>query len=224
MATNYRLFLDRYLRSAPWRGDVGRRLKGAWGLIHDAIGKGLTQALLAPWMSRADGVPFDSQALYGQETQLPRYPGETAAQYLTRLAGVWDTWQLAGGPEIIVTQLALAGWPGAQLYTSFEWPGAPPTGYWSQFWLFFPEGTHPVTAAGPEFGSFTFGDGTAFGPVGITGDEIALIRAIVDKFRDARWIYRGAYFELEAWTYGTGHLFGESGLVFGGSHAFGGIG
>lgn len=206
-------------KDAPW----GSKFMGTLALFLDAIAHSINQATKAPWQIRDDGVPEDALTHIGDDLLLERYPTETRAQYEARLADPWGTWELAGGPQVILDQLAKAGWPGAVIYSTLEWPTRPPSPWWSQFWVVFPEGTHPVTGPGPTIGSFTVGDGTIIGPVGITAIQLLTIRRIIRKFKSARWVARQIIFEISGWTIGTGHDVGESGLIIGGETAFVGV-
>lgn len=202
------------------RGKWGRRLVGTLHLLFSELAEGHRQAVRAPWIGDTVGPAADALGPAGQELSLPRYPLETDEQYETRLGRAWQDWPFAGDELTIIAQLAAAGWPGAQIYDPRHWPTAEPTGYWSQFWVFFPAGTHPVTSPGPLVGSFTVGDGTIIGPEGITPEQIYTLRAIVRKWKPGDWVCRGFYFEISGWTVGDGSVVGEPGLVIGGEQAF----
>lgn len=214
-------YVDHIERIVPrvLRGFWGSRLIGSFALLVDALMQGVAESVTAGWIKWSSGVPTDSLAYHGQDTALERYPVETDEQYKARIELAWETWQLAGGPESILDQLAAAGFPGAEIYTPLEWPTRPPTPYASQFWVFFPEGTHPVTSQGPLIGSFVVGDGTVIGPTGISVEQLFMLRRLIRKWKSGRWVCRELIFEISGWTIGSGHVIGEPGLVIGGETA-----
>jgi len=215
-------------------------------LVGDTSSEGIRQAIRAAWVGDSDiGPAEDALGPAGAELSLPRYPIETRAQYHTRLQRAWEDWQKAGHETSIVGQLEAAGFPGAVIYHASEWPTAGRVDWWSQFWVFFPEGTHTVTDPGPRYwddgsaplygsfpwgggatygthapgsgvGAFLWGDGSTYGPIGITPESLLVIRSIIQKFKPARWICSGVIFEISGWTYGTGPSWGDPGLVWGG--------
>src|SRR5690606_37900965 len=88
----------------------------------------------------------------------------------------------------------------AQILYSFspELPVTPPADYWSQFWVFWPYGSHAISGVSKTYGTdFDYGDGTVWGPIGITRPEIMLLRGIIDKWKDAEWICRKILFGLQ---------------------------
>jgi len=203
MAADYLAFAAQLLRSSPWRGKYGRRFVAAFGLLCDSLIDGATQALKAPWLGNPDDVPQDALAPLGEELLLERYPVEDDAQYKARLDLTWPTWQDAGGPQVLVDQLTAAGFPGVQIKTPLDWPTEPPVGYSTQFWVFFPEGTHTVTGVAPLVGSFVVGDGTIIGLSGISFERILLLRKIIRKFKPGTWICRSILFEITPGTNAT---------------------
>jgi hypothetical protein len=184
------------------------------GVMSDLIAQGATEAIKSAWLTNPEQ-PDDALTLIGAERKLPGYPGETPTIYRSRLSRAWDDYQVAGDEDSIIGQLAAAGFPGAQIYDPWS-ASFLPAPYWSHFIVRFPIGSHPVTGPGQAWGSFTWGDGTLYGPTGITPQQIALIRAIIAKWKPARWICRRIDFQISGWAYGTGHLWGETGLLWGG--------
>lgn len=192
-------YFDLITRLSPTvlRGRYGRRLGGALALLFNSAAQGLVHALKAPWIRSDDGPAYDALALLGSEMSLPRYPVESWGQYKARLDRAWDDWPFAGAESSLIGQLAAAGYPGAQI---LFFPSAPgPHGeaeYWSQFWLYFPPGTHPVTGPGPAWDSFDWGDGTLYGPAGLTLEYVETLFAIIKKWKPGHWICRGIIFGL----------------------------
>lgn len=178
------------------------RLSSAWfgvldSLTGDLLAEGESLALRAPWLRDSES-PDDVLPLVGGERGMPRYPGETAAQYRARLLDAWNAYTFAGAEQTIVAQFAHAGYPGTEI--QFDAAALGPNGeaapYWSQFWVYFPLSSgHPVTGNGPTWGSFNYGDGTVYG-LGVTVGFYQLIHGIVRKWKPTRWICRGFIFEL----------------------------
>lgn len=222
MAASVREFIRD--RSPSW---LSGALSGAWNQIVNGVtgDQGLAAMSIAHrtgWMMDEES-PDDALPLFAAERRLPRYIAETAAQHRERLHNAWDIYDAAGSDETLVGQLAAAGYTGAEIKTAAHWPTVPgPNGelpYWSQFWVFFPVGTHTVTSPGPTFGSFVFGDGTTYGPVGITYAQIKEMRAIIKKWKPSRWICRSIIFQISGWSVGDGSVIGDPGLVIGGTRA-----
>jgi hypothetical protein len=215
--------------SPTWgRGFWGSRFIGMlWAVPADVIGVALTQAIKAPWLHRGGQQPADALPLLGGERNMPRYPVETTAQYQERLRGAWFAWEYAGTKAAIESQYAAAGYPDARVYEprrqhsqTLDWHGdweREPLDYWSQFWVFFPQGSHgfspPPTIGDP---GLTIGDEDLL--IGATGTyaEVRLLRGLVNKWRPAHVICRELILELTGATIGTGHVIGEPGLVIGG--------
>jgi hypothetical protein len=197
----------------PFRGEFGAKFTATIGLLFDSLVQMAFDALRAPWLQETNGPAYDALRPLGQEMSIPQFPEESWLQYRSRLRDGWSSWSRAGTANIICEQLELAGFPGAVWYRWGE------GGSLTEFQIFFPAGTHTVTAQGPLFGSFDFGDGSVFGPVGITSAQMDTIRGIINLWKPHNWVCRKVKFELSGWTFGSGHTFGEVGLVFGGTHA-----
>lgn len=185
--------------SAPWMlGDLSAGWFGVLaGVVADTVAEGFSLALKMPWLLDPES-PDDVLPLIGAERRLPRYPLETAAQYRSRLHDAWDAYQFGGTEYTIIRQFELAGYPGVRIEFRPSEPGpfGQPAPYWSQFWVVFPVGTHPVTVDGPTWDSFNWDDGTLWGPLGITQEFAATIRGIVKKWKPVDWICRGFAFEF----------------------------
>jgi hypothetical protein len=203
--------------SPPWLlGELSGAFEGViLGLMADTIAEAMGAAVRMPWLleplSPPDVLPF-----IGSERRLPRYPGETEAQYRARLHGAWEAYEFAGDESSILGQLAKAGYPGAQIYDPWNMAFLP-LGYWSQFIVWFPIGTHPVTDAGAVWGSFNWGDGTVYGPGGLTVAIATTLRRIIKKWKPVEWICRGIMFQISGWAWGDGSTYGQGGLQWGGN-------
>ncbi len=208
----YRHFARRLVPTVL-RGYFGERLSGVAALVFDLAAQGIVDAVRAPWINAPGGGPaLDANGPLGEELSLPQYPTEADANYRQRLAAAWDDWVKAGDENVLLSQLALAGWPGAILLTPHELPTADPIGYWSQFWVLWPPGTHTVTAGAKQWDTFNWDDGTIYDAQGITAAEITLLRALVRKWKPAHWICRSFIFVVEGWLYDDGHNWDDTGL------------
>lgn len=198
MAVDYR---ERFGEITPtvFHGPWGKRFRGAIGTLLDSTVQASIESLNRMWLRRGLPVPDDGLVALGNQRNLGRYPVETKAQYRARVDRAWLDWIYSGGPKAMVDQLAAAGWPGAQILYRYspELPVTPPADYWSQFWVYFPYGVHNVTGVSPKWGEFVWGDGTVYGPIGITRPEILLLRGIVRKWKPGNWICRKILFGLQ---------------------------
>jgi len=217
MAENYRAYVAE-LTPTVLQGKFGEALSGLLcGLLADIAAEGVNQAVKAP-LVRLSTNPDDSLNPLGVETELERYPREGAANHRERIRRAWVDWPFAGHESSIEGQLAAAGYPGARVTFFPAEPGpAGELNYWSQFWVTFPTGTHPVTASGPVVNGFNVGDGTIVGLVGITPQFAALIRGIVRKWKPGHFICRGFFFEFGGKTWGSFNW--DDGTVWAGSYA-----
>lgn len=176
--------------ASGWFGVLG-------GYTGDIIADGLTNALRAAWI-RDDQSPDDVLPLVGSERGMPLYPGETLAGYRARLEDAWNAYVFAGAEQTIESQFEHAGYPGVNI--TFDAAALGPKGeaapYWSQFWVYFPYSSgHPVTADGPKWNAFNYGDGTVYG-LGVPVGFYQLIHGIVRKWKPTRWVCRGFKFQL----------------------------
>lgn len=232
MASNYREFFATALSPRWARGYFGERWMGVKALLLDVIAEGFSEALRAPDLYRSD-ITDDALDLAGGNRNMERYATETAAQYLARLKTAWTTWKTATSVAAIETQLTLAGFASARVYTpkrSHPVTGAahgdwlrppfthPVTGasWWSRFWIFVPEG------------SWTYGPVPVCGAVGLvasssvlcgTGASVATVstlRGIAKKWRAAHIVCLRIILEENAPTCGTGLVAG-GGVICGGA-------
>lgn len=204
-------------------GFYGERFVGVIALLADLVSEGATEAVKVPWLAEPSS-PDDALRFAAFDRNLERYPNETADQHRARLLRAWKDWQAAGDESAILGQLAAANFVGAVIYCQAEWLRPPETDvlgnpWWSLSWIFFPKGTHPVTAQGPICGSgLQCGSGVLCGPVGI-GNVAKILVGIVQKWKPSDWVVRELIFEISGSTSGTAHTCGEPGLVCGGQCA-----
>lgn len=178
---------------------------GTLGALFDYCMQGILEGYQSPFIPH-----YDALRPLGNEQSMPQYPLETWTQYKDRLFDAWNTWDRAGDEDTITGQLSAAGNPGAQVFRFSE------TGSWSEFLVFYPSGSHPVTGE-VLVGGFTVGDGTAVGPVGISPEQLNALKDCIIHWKPARWKCPWLIFEVSGETYGTGHTYGEAGLVYGGT-------
>lgn len=173
--------------SAAWFGVL-------FGLTGNLIMQGLAYALRSTSLLDEQS-PDDVLPLIGNERRMPRYPLETTAQYRARLHGAWEANSFAGADAILM-QLEAAGVAGEFRYYARPGPNGEPF-YWSQFWVFFPYGSHPITGPAVEVDSgWTVGDGTVIGATGGSAAFFATLRGIIRKWKPVQWIGRGFVFGL----------------------------
>jgi hypothetical protein len=183
------------------RGYWGRRYMAAIALpLADQLVEACRLAMTASWLRRNVPVAEDALVALADQRNIDRYPLDSQAEFRSRVDSAWALWTGSGGPEPIISHLAAAGFPGAQIFYSWS-PGLPvesPPDWWSQFWVFFPYGTHAVTAGSPAWGSFVWGDGTVYGLEGLTVPQIRMIRSIIRKWKRGQYICRNVLFELSS--------------------------
>jgi hypothetical protein len=198
------------------QGPAGSALMGVLTLLMDSLAQAFVHAFRAPLNREVGGPAYDGLTLLGRDTSLPRYPTETWTQHKARVDRAWEDWELAAGPIVLVEQLKAAGFPNAELrfYPSEPGPHGEPAPYYSQFWLFLPLGSHPVTGPAAPWGSFTWGDGTLWGPTGITLEQIFTLRAIIAKWKPGQWVCRRILFQVSGTLWG--HFEWGDGSVWGG--------
>jgi hypothetical protein len=200
MANSYReLAVIAFRGIRTLRGYYGERFVGVvFGLMPDAVAQGATEAVRSPWFTLASQ-PDDALPLLGQERRLDRYPPDTSGTYRARQQNAWNLYQFTGSADddTMLTVFAAMGLTLGHILDIWNSPGsfADPT-YWSQFIVSFDVGGHPVTAVGPAWGSFSWGDGTRYGPVGLTLEMWANIRHGLRKWKPSDWICRKVQFQL----------------------------
>lgn len=196
MAKNFRELVANV--SASWMLDAVSQ--GWWGvlvgLIHDVSAEAWSLVLRMPWLADAES-PDDVVPIVAKERRLRRYSLETAAAHRARVLDAWNAYAFAGAGQTILQQLDLAGYPGAALrfFTGREGPRQEPGPYWSQFWVYWPIGTHPVTGDAPAVGSFVVGSAQV-GVVGVDPDYFPTVRGIIRKWKPVDWYFRGFVFQI----------------------------
>jgi len=184
----------------PMNGSFGEGFFGVLtGFVGNQLFEGMGLALKAAWLREPES-PDDVLPIVGGERRMPRYPVETPASHRARLLDAWDTYIYAGTEGILTAQLAAAGHAGVTIYDPSELVFLP-SGYWSHFVVSIPVGSHAVTAPGPAYGAFSWGDGSRYGPLGLTPEVLATIRAVIEKWKPVQWICREVRFQLGGGSY-----------------------
>lgn len=185
------------------------------GLTGDMLAQSFSDSLRMPWL-RDPKSPDDVLPFIGNERGIQRYPGESVISYRTRLVRAWDAYKYAGAAKSIEDQLAAYGYPGlVTFFPGRDGPSGETAPYWSQFWIRFPAGTHPITSEGPPWDSFSWDDGaSAWGPIGYTPEFSGTLHSIVNKWKPVRWICRGFIFESGTATWDSFNW--DDGTLWGG--------
>lgn len=113
----FRRFVWETVAGIKWaRAFFGRRLiGGAYGLIADAIGEGVTQSNYSRMPGHAQQAP-DSLTQCANDTDLFRFRGETDANWAARVSSRWDDYEQAGTDiqlKRVINQWGVAGWPSS---------------------------------------------------------------------------------------------------------------
>jgi hypothetical protein len=99
-------------------------------------------------------------------------------------------------------------------------PRGEPAPYWSQFWIVFAFGYHPVTGPPTPWGQFVWGDTGewVWRPAGYSRDFSRTIRGIIKKWKPSRWVCRGFLFKtgVQLQWGEPGFAWGDPGLIWGG--------
>ena len=178
------------------------------GLLQDMLAEGAATGLMSTWLydfrPTAFDVSFDQPtdaiALLGDDAGRPLYPNESAYQSgRLRLRAKWDFW--TGSPKAgMVEELAAAGIcspsnPGPIVPGDASAPADSHTpDYWSRFWIGFDANEHSITGPGPIWGEYA--TGSKLGPDGLTAEYHHRLRAIVRRYKPARWVPWEYYFYL----------------------------
>jgi hypothetical protein len=205
------------------RAKYGERTAGWIALTRDQIVEGATEAFKARLAVHA---PYDALGYLGETLQIERYPRDTTEMYRRRLLRAFPQHEQGGTRQAILTELAefalgvtmsgLLLLEGAVLIEDWQWIHDPQP-WWSQFWIIFPAGTHPVIGTSQEYGDgSTYGTGDVYGVEGITALDIAALRSLVKKWKRATSILRQFIFVVTGELYGVGgNVYGQVGLVYG---------
>lgn len=190
--------------------------------------------------------PDDILPLIGEDRRLGRYYLETADQHRARLIDAWNIYAKGASEVSINEQLRAAGfgptnrspawgedgiiwgtdgyyWNDLGTYIEYRpsesGPRGEPAPYFSQFWVIFQPGFHPVIGPPIPWGTFTWGDtyDGVWGPLGYSPDFKRTVSGIIRKWKGSRWICRGLVFKLSEQLWGQdGFLWAQDGCFWGG--------
>ena len=213
--TGFRTFFAQ-LSPTSLQGEFGSKfVAGVIGLFGDMIQQLATLGLKAPWL-KTDTSPADALPLVGEGSNMPRYFTDTDDTYRARLNDRWNTWELAGTKAQLQNQAVLMGFPNALVKEPVDWPDKPPLNYWSQFWLFIPQGDHNFTVGANWDDPGLVWDGFTWSVSGTNAFEIIeSLKAAMCLFKPGHVILREIIFETGNFTYDTGDAWDDPGLVWG---------
>jgi len=140
-------------------------------------------------------VADDALPLQGWERGLPRYQSETVSAYADRLQDAWSVW---GGRDTdtsfrdrIIEQMEAFGFgAGIAIYDPVQWPAEAPVGYWSQFWITVPYGSHVFSELVWDDAGYWDDVGTWDGSGSYTASEQAQLIALVNRHKPVNWVCR----------------------------------
>lgn len=191
--------------------------------------------------------PDDILPILAKDRKLDRYYLESAALHRQRLIDAWEIYKGGASEETIETQLRAAGFGPTNLLGAYgdpesvygdddityadlgafieyrPWelgPRGEAAPYWSQFWIVFNVGWHPVTGPPTPWGEFVWGDTGewVWRPAGYSRDFSRTIRSIVKKWKPSRWVFRGFRFLFEGAIYGDPDVvYGDPTIMYGGA-------
>lgn len=212
-------FRDYFANISPsWlQGPFGAKYVAAViGLLGDTGQALATLGLKAGWL-KLDTSPADAVAPVGEGANMPKYFTDTDVTYKTRVVDRWDVWEAAGSKPQLLALVQGMGFPNAEIFEAIQdWPSRPPTPYWSQFWIVIPSVDHSFTPGNLWDDGFLYGAFT-WSIQGTNATEIiGAIRDAVCHFKPGHTILREIIFETGGWSYDTGHLWDEFGLLWGG--------
>lgn len=190
-------------------GFWGSRFSGVCGgLLIDLLLEGAATSLDSAWCtlftpaSDPYDKPSDAIGAMGRSASLPLLSGEDPhTSLLGRLANKWAFW--SGSPETgLEGVLAVAAGGPVDVLVPGDF-GSPPDAFdhWSRFWVNFPEGSHPVTGSAAAWGAFAWGDGTKYGPAGLTPEFVALCKSVARRYKPVQWVVWDFEYVLSGVTY-----------------------
>lgn len=221
MAANYRAYVEQLTAGIQWlRNEWGAKFSGTIALLADMVSEGTNQAIKARFVT-SDTFPADALPYVGNNTDLERFIADTDDTYKARLARSFELQSQRGTKQLLEFMLSEAGYPGARVLEDAVFKAFPQP-WWSQFVVWFPEGTHTVqigTATygdGTVYGAAPIGTGTLYGIKGVTAGQIGELRQLILKWKRPASVCRYMLFVIDGNVYGDGSHYGDPGLVYGG--------
>lgn len=194
-------FFQSQTAPTPLAGAQGEAWWQVWGHTKDAWREGTREATKAslPLLAAPDAL-----GAYAAERSTERYPGETEADYRTRLAQTFDLYAFLGTPTgVAVAALAAVGVTDVLYREAWQWDAGSPL--WSRFWL-----TCSTTYDPPsdwDDPGLTFDDPALLFDVTADREDIDFLKRQIERWRAAH-----ARLVWCALLIGDGHVFDESGL------------
>lgn len=201
------------LATAPWTGPIGEKYAGVvCGLANDTVieaaSKALQSSFLYPILVEPEDYeqPAEAIDLLGRDALLLHYPGEDIYTGLReRVRNKWSFWQ-SGIKPALLAELTAAGFSGVQIKVPNDYAPRPaPSSEWSRFWVFMPQGTHPVSSGL----GFIMANGAAgvvgvnrLGPAGINSAAgeayLNRMKDVLRRMKPAQWVVWDIIFEIVA--------------------------
>jgi hypothetical protein len=178
----------------------GERLTGTlWGFFADLIAQAASEAVAAPWL-RSPTSPGDALGPAGADANIERAPGETLAQYRSRLLDKWRLWQEAATVLFARNALAPFGVPEDEitLIAKRDWEPDGNEESWSRFWVHL---DNPSPWSELVIGAFTLGDGSTVGSTA-TLEQVCAVVFFLSKWKSAHEV--GVYVIVDWTTPGDG--------------------
>jgi hypothetical protein len=197
------------------------------GLVPDIIMESASQATKVHFVGTQD-LPDDALPYVGAQKDIDRYPGESLSSFKTRIrTGIQD--HIEGGTDIRVEEDLAVAYADGVVYEDNEWV-RPPQPFWTNVWIFFSKEAMLMATGGGAIPAPPQTYGTpgltytsyplanfVYGATNLTPQVVRMLRALVRKWKAARSAPRQFIFEFTGETYGTGHVYGEASLSYGGS-------
>lgn len=162
-------------------GEWGGKISQTFALMFDAEASTTVEAGACNQLN-APTFPIDALPLKGSDRNIERYPGESDASYMARVAGAWVAWPQAGTHNGLLGQLTAAGFT-ATIKEMRDWNWDGNTANWSRFW---------VVITGTGWARTHWGDGRKWGE-GVWGcnaplDQVHVLRRIVRKWKPGHMV------------------------------------
>ena len=167
------------------QNEVASRFLGMWGTLMDITSDGMLEGLYAPWLAHGDAKSSDVLQLIGSERRMPRFVGESAANYRLRLMAAWDLHEYAGTAQVVERVLAAMGL-SAEVVEMSEWNWDDRPEDWSRFWVVIHQ-PHPWTqrlwGEEPVGSGMTYGDPAFTYGSSMTINEVETLRRTIRHWK-----------------------------------------
>lgn len=198
-------------------GEAGQAFMGVMAATANYVQEAFRFASRAYNLTDGVGPALDALDPIAAEQGQVNYPTETTENRITRLSNVWTSAPLRGEESQLITELALAGYPGASIQYSFTRPSQlgprdEPAPWWSQFWVVFENHVFTIDL-GPVIGEdLVIGDSWVIpGP----NEHVNVITRIIQKYSPGHWVCRRVEFSTGASVIGNSLVIGNSWVIGG---------